>query len=91
LPDDGIPYWDLDDPKIPNVPKDASAAAVAACGMFELAKLTESKELKIKYFNAAKTLVEKLASKDYFSGDKNQALLLHSTGHLPKNSEIDFL
>ncbi len=89
LPEDSIPYWDFDDPKIPNVPKDASAAAVAACGMLELATLTESEELKAKYFNAGKTLVEKLASKDYLSGDQNQALLLHSTGHLPNNSEID--
>ncbi len=36
LPEDGIPYWDFDDPAIPNTTKDASAAAVAASGMLEL-------------------------------------------------------
>ncbi|PQV48956.1 unsaturated chondroitin disaccharide hydrolase [Jejuia pallidilutea] len=89
LPKDGIPYWDFDDPNIPEAPKDASAAAVVACGLFELVNLVEDKELKAKYFKAAKDLVSTLSSSEYLSGDKNQALLLHSTGHYPKNSEID--
>jgi unsaturated chondroitin disaccharide hydrolase len=89
LPEDGIPYWDFDDPKIPNAPKDASAAGVAACGLLELSGLVEDKVLKEKYFNAAKKSLEILSSKEYFSGDENKALLLHSTGHLPNNSEID--
>ena len=89
LPEDGIPFWDFDDPKIPNAPKDASAAGVAACGLLELSGLVEDVKLKKKYFNAAKKSLEILSSKEYFSGDANQALLLHSTGHHPKNSEID--
>lgn len=89
LPEDGIPYWDFDDPKIPNAPKDASAAAIAACGLLEISGLVKDVELKEKYINAAQNFVKILSSKDYFSGETNQALLLHSTGHHPKNSEID--
>ncbi|MGJ8738669.1 glycoside hydrolase family 88 protein [Zobellia laminariae] len=89
LPKDGIPYWDFDDPKIPNSPKDASAAAVAACGLLELSGLVEDASLKQKYIDAAKDLLEKLSSEPYYSGDTNQSLLLHSTGHHPNNSEID--
>ncbi|WP_159023928.1 glycoside hydrolase family 88 protein [Formosa sp. L2A11] len=89
LPEDGIPYWDFDDPKIPNAPKDASAAALIACGMLELADQVKDDTLKVKYTNAAKALMDKLETKTYLSGDTNQALLLHSTGHLPNNSEID--
>ncbi|MBP1841242.1 glycoside hydrolase family 88 protein [Formosa algae] len=89
LPEDGIPYWDFDDPKIPDAPKDASAASLIACGMLELADQVKDKDLKEKYTNAAKSLMEKLESDTYFSGDTNEALLLHSTGHLPNNSEID--
>ena len=89
LPEDGIPYWDFDDPKIPNAPKDASAAAIAACGMLELSGLVDDDKLKEKYFNEAENLIKGLSTKDYFSGDTNQALLLHSTGHHPKNREID--
>jgi len=32
LPANGQPYWDLDDPAIPDVPRDTSAAAIAAAG-----------------------------------------------------------
>lgn len=89
LPKDGIPFWDFDDPAIPNAPKDASAAAVAASGMLELSGLLKDPALKEKYFKAAKSYIIKLSSSEYLSGDTNQAILLHSTGHLPHNSEID--
>ena len=89
LPKDEIPFWDFDDPKIPNAPKDASAAAIAACGMLELSGLVNDEALKHKYIDAASRFLKILSSEKYFSGDKNQALLLHSTGHHPRNSEID--
>lgn len=89
LPEDGIPYWDFDDPSIPNAPRDASAAGVAACGMLELSQLVKDEKLKEKYLNAATSYIETLSTSEYLSGDTNQALLLHSTGHYPKNSEID--
>lgn len=89
LPEDGIPFWDFDDPRIPNAPKDASAAAIAACGMLELSGLVKDQKLKEKYFSAAKRFIKILSSNTYLSKDNNQALLLHSTGHHPKNSEID--
>ncbi|XMO85351.1 glycoside hydrolase family 88 protein [Algibacter sp. AS12] len=89
LPVDGIPFWDFDDPKVPNAPKDASAAAIAACGMLELAVLVKDDALKNKYYNAAKRFISILSTDAYMSNQKNQALLLHSTGHHPKNSEID--
>lgn len=89
LPEDGIPFWDFDDPKIPNAPKDASAAAVAACGLIELSGLVTDTELKNTYIKASRTLIEKLSTTAYLSGSKNDALLLHSTGNHPKNKEID--
>ncbi|RZK64750.1 MAG: glucuronyl hydrolase, partial [Pedobacter sp.] len=36
-PADGIPYWDYNDPNIPNVSRDASAAAITASALYELA------------------------------------------------------
>jgi unsaturated chondroitin disaccharide hydrolase len=89
LPEDGIPYWDFDDPAIPNTPKDASAAAVAACGMLELSKLVKDESEKQKYYNQAVKLIEILSTDTYLSGDANQAILMHSVGHMPKNSEVD--
>ncbi|WP_339839175.1 glycoside hydrolase family 88 protein [uncultured Maribacter sp.] len=89
LPEDGIPYWDFDDVNIPNVPKDASAAAIAACGLLELSKYVASEEQSKKYMKAARRMINLLSEAPYYSGDTNQALLLHSTGHLPHESEID--
>lgn len=89
LPEDGIPFWDFDDPAIPNVPKDASAAAVAASAMLELSGFVNDEADRAKYKNAALSLLTKLSSSEYLSGDKNQAFLMHSTGHKPKGSEID--
>lgn len=89
LSEDGVPYWDFDDPSIPNAPKDASAAAVVASGMLELSTFVKDKADQLKYRNAAVSLLTKLSTDMYLSKDENQAMLLHSTGHLPHNSEID--
>ncbi|WP_340157807.1 glycoside hydrolase family 88 protein [uncultured Maribacter sp.] len=89
LPQDGIPYWDFDDVNIPDAPKDASAAAIAACGLLELSKYVPSEELSEKYITAARKTINLLSEAPYYSGETNQALLLHSTGHLPHDSEID--
>lgn len=89
LPQDGIPYWDFDDPKIPNTPKDASAAAVAACGMLELSKFVKNEDTKLKYINAAKSMIDILSSDLYLCHDENKAIIQHSVGHMPKQSEID--
>ena len=89
LPDDGIPFWDFDDPSIPDAPKDASAAAIAACGMLELYKTMGDKAAVEKYRNAAESLISKLSTENFLSGDNNQAILMHSTGNYPKGSEVD--
>ncbi|WP_430933832.1 glycoside hydrolase family 88 protein [Saccharicrinis sp. 156] len=89
LPEDGIPFWDFDDPAIPNTPKDASAAAVAACGMFELYELLNDQASKQKYYDEAVELLKRLSTDDYLSADANVAILEHSVGHMPKKWEID--
>lgn len=89
LPEDGIPYWDFDAPGIPNVPRDASAAAITASGLLELSALLPDVK-KAKYYRemAEKMLIE-LSSERYQSRDKNTAFLMHSTGHHPNGTEID--
>lgn len=89
LPEDGIPYWDFDAPNIPNEPKDASAAALAASGLIELSQLTEKEEDKYRYLTEAIKLLKNLSSDNYLSKDKDASFLQHSTGHKPKESEVD--
>ena len=44
LPKDLVPYWDFNDPKIPNVSRDASAAAVIASALYELSTFVPKKQ-----------------------------------------------
>lgn len=89
LPKDLIPYWDFDDPAIPNTTRDASAAAVVASALLELATYTTDYNLANEYNEKALGMLKEL-SDNYQSKDQNSALLLHSTGHRPAGSEIDY-
>jgi unsaturated chondroitin disaccharide hydrolase len=86
-PEDGIPYWDYNDPGIPNVSRDASAAAITASALYELAKFTKNAK---RYKDAANQIVYSL-SRMYTSrkGDNYGFILEHSTGHRPAKSEVD--
>ncbi len=87
--DDLIPYWDYVAPNIPDAPRDASAAAITCSALFELSKYTT--QHTTAYYNYAETILKNLSSEKYLSkvGDNFGFTLMHSTGHLPANSEID--
>lgn len=88
LPEDYVPYWDFDDPKIPDAPKDASAACVVASALLELSAYVDM-DKKQEYLDAAEKMLASLSSASYQSRLANPSFLLHSTGHLPAGSEID--
>lgn len=87
-PRDFIPYYDYDDPAIPNVPRDASAAAVMASALFELSLYSKTKGAS--YQKIANAIVKNLtiAYRSPF-GENKGFILLHSTGSKPSNSEVD--
>lgn len=89
LPEDGIPYWDYS-VSGPDVPRDASAAAITASALLELSGMVKGKESK-RYLQAAEHMLTSLSSPAYKApiGTNGGFLLMHSTGHLPGNSEID--
>ncbi len=89
LPADYIPYWDFDDPAIPNAVRDASSAAIVASALLELAQLEDNSAYAKKYISAAEKMLHSLSSSDYQSRKRNSAFLLHSTGNLPAGYEID--
>ncbi|ASZ14553.1 glycoside hydrolase family 88 protein [Chitinophaga pendula] len=90
MPKDLIPYYDYDAPGIPNVPRDASAAAVMASALLELSRYTSGTDTK-RYWNAAEQVLINLASPAYLAkaGENNNFILMHSTGSFPHNSEVD--
>lgn len=87
LPEDGIPYWDFNDPSIPNAPRDASAAAVMASALIELYGYTKNET----YLNYANKVINSLSSDKYIIPENivGPFLLDHSTGNWPKHDEID--
>ena len=88
LPEDYVPYWDFDDPAIPDAPRDASAAGVVASALLELQAYV-TPEKRDEYRDAAVKMLASLSSDEYRSGDKRHSFLDHSTGHKPAGSEID--
>jgi rhamnogalacturonyl hydrolase YesR len=87
LPKDLVPYWDFNDPGIPNAPRDASAGAIIASGLLELSTYSQQ---GATYRRQASQLLDNLA-KTYTArpGTNRGFLLLHSTGHKPAGGEID--
>lgn len=80
LPPDFVPYWDFNVPDKQKAPKDSSAAAIAASGLLDLAKLETSQKSKDYYTKAAENILLSLSSKEYLSnkpGERN--ILLHGT------------
>ncbi len=103
LPDDKIPYWDFHagqpgytPPKGYNpgqydaIPRDASAAAIVASALIELAGYVD-KKTSDKYLNTAEAMLRSLSSPHYraAAGTNGGFLLKHSSGGVPGNIEVD--
>ncbi|MBD1420865.1 glycoside hydrolase family 88 protein [Sphingobacterium chuzhouense] len=103
LPEDKIPYWDFNveqhgytpdwdykgQNKLDYIPRDASAASLAASAMLELS--TYTKEEGKTYFAAAEHILKSLSSEEYLAepGTNSGFILKHSVGSFPHNNEID--
>lgn len=103
LPKDKIPYWDFNAQQkgyqsdvdftsrpLGYIPRDASAAAIVASALIELASFSEGAD-KAAFLNFATSTLKTLSSSAYFAAYKSNAgfLLKHSVGSLPHNSEVD--
>lgn len=87
LPEDGVPYWDFDDPGIPDVPRDVSAAAIIVSALYELSTYSDEGA----FFRSEADRIMDSIWETYRSpeGENYGFILDHSTGHLPGASEID--
>jgi hypothetical protein len=90
LPSDFIPYWDFDAGQQPIAKRDASAAAITASALLELAQFTQGAQ-KEKYINASVKMMESLSNETYRAkvGENGGFLIKHCVGALTLNSEID--
>ena len=96
LPEDGIPYWDFSQKDY----KDASAAAILACGLswlweYDLTSLNYEQMSRQALRNPLVQTMEKilrtLASPEYLAEPRTNGgfLLKHSVGNLPGGTEVD--
>ena len=88
LPPDAVPYWDLTHPDIPWTERDASAAAIAASGLLDLARVT-SPPAALRYRESAQRILASLSASYLTEGTANAAILAHATGQRPQNLEVD--
>jgi len=90
LPADGIPCWDYQATGCPDAaPRDASAAAITASALLELAGYVPAGEAA-RYRGVAAHILSTLASPAYLArGSGKPSILLHSVGHKPANGEVD--
>ena len=88
LPEDGVPYWDFNDQKIPDTYRDASAAAVMASAYIALDAVAENGK---NYLAIAEKQLRTLASDEYLAapGEIGGFILKHSVGNLPEDAEVD--
>ncbi|MBE5995363.1 MAG: glucoronyl hydrolase [Paenibacillaceae bacterium] len=79
LPDDLVPYWDLEFTDGSGEPKDSSSASIAACGMLEMANYLPEAEATY-YRSIAKKIMESVVTGYAVKeGTKSNGLVLHST------------
>ena len=80
VPADRVPPWDFTAPL--TEPRDSSAAAVAASGLLELARLEPDPARATRYREEARATVASLTSAAYLAPE-GDALLLHGTYNRP--------
>lgn len=95
LPDDMVPYWDLEfanwseeELKENPQPRDSSSASIAACGMLEMARFLDEEDAE-KYINIAGKIMDSVYENYAVKDTKtSNGLVLHSTysNHSPFNT-----
>jgi unsaturated chondroitin disaccharide hydrolase len=93
-PPDGVPPWDYDAPtegKLSRSQPDSSAAAIAASGLFELARATASPTRGVAYRELALRTVNTLCRPPYLAiEDKNwEGILKRGVYHIHKGLGVD--
>ncbi|WP_337098921.1 glycoside hydrolase family 88 protein [Paenibacillus sp. YIM B09110] len=96
LPEDAVPYWDFFLPEAgrESMPRDSSAAAIAASGLLELAESLKADEGAGAVDAAwcrisAERIVRSLCDRYAEWGEEHEGLLRHATGYYSRGVYVD--
>lgn len=90
LPADVVPFWDLVYHDGSDAPRDSSAAAIAVCGLFELAELEPGRPRGERAAAAAHAILDSLVARYAPEPpEASDALILHGVYDLPKHNGVD--
>jgi unsaturated chondroitin disaccharide hydrolase len=84
-----VPYWDLAFGAEANQPRDSSAAAIAVCGLRELAGQLRSVQSADRYRLRADAILTSLVANYAAAGSDDEALLWHGVYDMPKAVGVD--
>ncbi len=90
LPADAVPFWDLVYTDGSTAPRDSSAAAIAVCGLLELASVETDAARAEAWTRSAQSILHSLI-RNYTPArpEDSDALLLHGVYDLPKHNGVD--
>lgn len=84
-----VPYWDADDPAIPNAPRDSSSAAIVASALFDMAALEGNAARRNAWSDHGLAMLETLC-RDYLATEAgHRGLLKHSCYSKPHGEGVD--
>lgn len=91
LPESKVPPWDFDAPPGPTRLDDSSAGAIAASGLWNLARLTRDSHRADRYRRGALELLDALCTDRYVSWNEPQweGVLKHGVYHIHKGLGVD--
>jgi len=89
LGDHPVPYWDFDDPAVPDAPRDSSAAAITAAGFLAMARLHPDPEKGAAWRGHAQAMLDCLCTDYLAHEDWHRGLLKHGCYSIPHRDGVD--
>jgi len=89
LDDSLIPFWDFDDPEIPEAPRDTSAGAIVAAALLDMAALHPDPAVGADWAERAFALLEALCGEPLAREPGHRGLLKHGCYSKPHGDGVD--
>lgn len=89
LDDSLIPFWDFDDPAIPEAPRDTSAGAIVAAALLDMAALHPDAAAGADWAEQAFALLEALCGEPLARESGHRGLLKHGCYSKPHGDGVD--